>query len=330
MSAQAEQNITAATRTTPLSREEAIALLEAPGAAPAELLDKAFELRRAHKGLVVGVQLLTNARSGNCTQDCAYCAQSKRSKADIETYRWVSDEKLEADDELVARDHMARHCIGLSGMGFTDEEIERLADRIRSLKRRGGSICCSIGFLTERQARMLKDAGLDRINHNLNTSRRFYPSICSTHTWDRRVQNIRMLQGLGFEICCGGIIGMGEEPYGVVDMLMELRELRPQSVPINFLIPIGGTPLGDRRPKPLTTDFCLKVLALARVLVPNADLRCAAGRELYFRGRERELFRVVDSIFADGYLTARGQGITDTIKLIEDAGFVYECEAEAE
>lgn len=315
----------------PVLRDAAERLLSSPGPLPEELARRAHEARLAHKGRVVGVQLLTNARSGNCTQDCAYCAQSRRSGADIDAYRWVGDDRLVRDDDLVARDGMSRHCIGLSGMAFTDDEIARLADRIRGLKaRHGGSICCSIGFLTRRQAVMLREAGLDRINHNLNTGRDFYPRICTTHTWDQRVANIRMLQDVGFEICCGGIVGMGERPADVADMLMELRALRPQSVPINFLIPIPGTPLGERRPDPLPTDYCLAVLRLARLMVPGADLRCAAGRELYFRGRERELFGVVDSIFAAGYLTAAGQGIADTVRLIEDAGYVYEGEASAE
>lgn len=312
------------------TRDEAIAFLAAPGPVPQDVFDRAFALRRAHKGLKVGVQLLTNARSGNCSQDCAYCAQSCRSSAAIDRYRWVGDAKIAADGAFVAKNRMARQCIGLSGMSFTDADVDRLAARIRELKAQGvPSICCSIGFLTRDQAVRLREAGLDRINHNLNTSRRFYPQICTTHTWDERVANIRMLQGLGYEICCGGIVGMGEEPADVVDMLLEVHELAPESVPINFLLPIGGTPLGDHRPDALTTDYCLKVLCLARIMAPaTSDLRCAAGREVYFKGRERELLSIVDSIFADGYLTEKGQGLDDTIGLIERAGFEYEAEGE--
>lgn len=134
---------------------------------------------------------------------------------------------------------------------------------------------------------MLKEAGLDRINHNLNSSRSFYQNICSTHTFDQRVQNIHMLQGLGFEICSGGIIGMGESKADVVDMLLELREIQPEALPINFLLPIKGTPLGNADISQLTTEYCMKVLCLARLLVPKADIRCAAGREVYFKGEEK-------------------------------------------
>ena len=236
-------------------------------------------------------------------------------------------EKLYGDNDLVDEKHLARHCIGLSGIGFSDEEIEDLADRIREMKKKDTQICCSIGFLTEKQARILKDAGLDRINHNLNSSRSFYPEICTTHTYDQRVNNIKMLQSLGFEICSGGIVGMGESKEDIVDMLMDIREINPESVPINFLLPIPGTKLADRDISELTPDYCMKVLCLARLMVPKSDIRCAAGREVYFKGLEPELFKVVDSIFASGYLTAGGQGIDDTMKMIKDAGFDGEIES---
>lgn len=310
-----------------LSREEAIEILNAPDENLDELIAWAEKLRRKYKGNHVSIHILTNARSGNCSQDCAYCAQSCRSKADIDKYKWVADEKLYADNDFVNEHHLSRHCIGLSGMKFTDSEIEELAEKIRKMKEQETHLCCSIGFLTEKQALMLKEAGLDRINHNLNSSRAYYHNICSTHTFEQRVANIKMLQGLGFEICSGGIIGMGESKEDVVDMLLELREIRPEALPINFLLPIPGTPLEHADMSALTTAYCMKVLCLARLLVPQSDIRCAAGREIYFKGEEKNLLRVVDSIFASGYLTAGGQGIKDTIQAIEDAGFTYEIES---
>ena len=321
-------NITPDTSADPqLSREDALAILNTPDESLEELVSFAETFRRKYKGNHVSIHILTNARSGNCSQDCAYCAQSCRSKADIDKYKWVADEKLYEDNDFVKEHHLSRHCIGLSGMKFTDAEIEVLAEKIRKMKADGTHLCCSIGFLTEHQAKVLKEAGLDRINHNLNSSRSYYPNICSTHTFDQRVANIRMLQGLGYEICSGGIIGMGESKEDVVDMLMELREIQPEALPINFLLPIPGTPLEHADMSVLSTAYCLKVLCLARLLVPKADIRCAAGREVYFKGEEKNLLRVVDSIFASGYLTAGGQGIKDTIQAIEDAGFTYEIES---
>lgn len=310
-----------------LTRDEAIAILELPDEQLPQLIETAYELRTKYKGKKVSIQLLTNVRSGNCSQNCAYCAQSCESKAPIEKYRRVSDEKLYGDNDLVDEKHLARHCIGLSGIRFTDAEIEDLAARIRKMKKNDTQICCSIGFLTEKQAQLLKDAGLNRINHNLNTSRSFYPNICSTHTYEQRIQNIRMLKGIGFEMCCGGIIGMGESHGDVADMLMDIREIHPESVPINFLLPIEGTRLANRDISGLTPEYCLKVLCLARLMVPTSDIRCAAGREVYFNGIEPTLFKVVDSIFASGYLTAGGQGIDDTLRMIQEAGFTGELES---
>ena len=322
-------NITPDTSADPqLSREDALAILNTPDESLEELVSFAETFRRKYKGNHVSIHILTNARSGNCSQDCAYCAQSCRSKADIDKYKWVADEKLYEDNDFVNEHHLSRHCIGLSGMKFTDAEIEVLAEKIRKMKADGTHLCCSIGFLTEHQAKVLKDAGLDRINHNLNSSRNYFPNICSTHTFDQRVANIRMLQGLGYEICSGGIIGMGESREDVVDMLMELREIQPEALPINFLLPIPGTPLEHADMSVLSTAYCMKVLCLARLLVPKADIRCAAGREVYFKGEENMLLRVVDSIFASGYLTAGGQGIRDTIQAIEAAGFTYEIESD--
>lgn len=311
----------------PLTADEALTLLQLPDNEMHRLINAAYQLRTKYKGRRVSIQLLTNVRSGNCSQNCAYCAQSRDSQAPIDKYRWIDDDKLYRDNDIVDNNQLARHCIGLSGITFSDREIDELAEKIRHMKRRGTHICCSIGFLTERQAHVLRDAGLDRINHNLNTGRRHYPNICSTHTYDQRVANIRMLQSIGFEICCGGIIGMGETPSDIVDMMFDLRAIQPESVPINFLLPIKGTRLGAQDTSNLTTNYCLKVLCLARLMIPQSDIRCAAGREVYFRGAEETLFRVVDSIFASGYLTTDGQGIRDTMQLIADAGFTGEIES---
>jgi biotin synthase len=312
---------------SPLTKSSALEILDLQGEALESLLDAAYRLRTKYKGNRVNIQLLTNVRSGNCTQTCAYCAQSRDSEAPIEKYRYVEDKKLYGDNDLVDEFHLSRHCIGLSGIRFADSDIESLAERIRKMKKNGTQICCSIGFLTEHQAQILKDAGLNRINHNLNSRRRFYPSICTTHTYQERIDNLRMLKRIGFEICSGGIIGMGESKEDVVDMMFELKELNPESVPINFLLPVNGTRLAERDISALTPEYCIKVLCLARLMLPKSDIRCAAGREVYFKGYEKTLFKIVDSIFASGYLTEGGESLEKTFRTIEEAGFTWQVES---
>ena len=310
------------------TREEALSILNLANDELPELLNVVYAIRKKYKGNRVGVQLLTNARSGNCSQNCSYCAQSAVSKADIKKFTLVSSEKILADGSLALKKNLARHCIGLSGIRFSDDEIDQFAGEIKKLKNAAQTpVCCSIGLLTLEQAKKLKNDGVDRINHNLNTSENFYPHICTTHTYKERIDNIKMLQGIGFEICCGGIIWLGEDKSDIVDMLFSIQEINPQSVPINFLIPVQGTPLENANMAHLTAEYCLKILCLTRLLLPQSDIRCAAGREIYLKGREKDMFCAVDSVFASGYLTAGGDCIDKTIKTIQDAGFEYYIES---
>jgi biotin synthase len=310
-----------------ISREEALSVLELSDEELPALLDEVFVVRKKYKGLKVGIQLLSSLRSGNCSQDCAYCAQARDSTAAIEKYRLLPYEAIAGHRATVADKKLARHCIGLSGIQFSDEEIEKVCAYVRALKEEAPApVCCSIGFLSRQQAERLKAAGVDRINHNLNTSRAFYPNICTTHTYDQRIANIAMLREIGFELCCGGIAGLGESAADIVDMFFAIKEINPASVPVNFLIPIQGSGLEHRPVAALTPEYCLKVLALARLVLPRQDIRCAAGREVYLRGREGDVFRIADSIFASGYLTAGGQGVDETIALVKAYGFEYYLE----
>ena len=261
-----------------LTREEAIAILNTPDEQLNELIERAGALRKKYKGNHVSIHLLTNARSGNCSQNCAYCAQSCRSHADIEKYKWVDDEKLYGDNTFVHDHKLSRHCIGLSGMKFSDAEIEELASKIHKMKEEGTHLCCSIGFLTKKQALMLKEAGLDRINHNLNTSRSNYPNICTTHTYDMKIETWKKVKAEGMCACSGGIIGMGETWEDRLDMAVSLAELGIDSIPINALMPIPGTPL-EGLPRLSEADI-LRTIAFFRYINPDANIRLAAGRAL--------------------------------------------------
>ena len=178
-----------------------------------------------------------------------------------------------------------RFSIVTAGRSLTGEEFEKAIHAFERMQKECPNIelCASMGFLTAEQFHRLHEAGVTSYHHNIETSRRNFPNICTTHTYDQRIENIRMLRRVGFEMCCGGIIGMGESHGDVVDMLMDIREIRPESVPINFLLPIEGTRLADRDISGLTPQYCMKVLCLARLMVPQSDIRCAAGREVYFK-----------------------------------------------
>jgi biotin synthase len=190
---------------------------------------------------------LTNAKSGSCSEDCHYCAQSSISNAKIDKHPLISIEDL-VDEARYAKKYNAKcYCTALSGIRSPDKDIDTLCQafsRIRDEVRI--KTCCSIGLLTMEQARSLKQSGLDRVNHNLNSSRRYFPKICSTHTFDDRMNNLMLCREAGLEICSGGIVGQGETRDDVVDLLWFLREIDPKSIPINFLIPIKGTPFEDK------------------------------------------------------------------------------------
>ena len=305
-----------------LSREEAIAIMNLPEDDMPLLMEMAGSLRKKYKGNHVSIHLLTNARSGNCSQNCAYCAQSCRSKAEIEKYKWVNDEKLYSDNAFVHDNHLSRHCIGLSGMKFTDEEIEELAEKIRVMKAQGTHLCCSIGFLTEKQALMLKEAGLDRINHNLNSSRSYYHNICTTHTYEDKIAAIRAAWKAGLEVCSGGIMGLGETVEDRIDLALEVRKLGVKSMPVNLLNPIPGTPY-EHNPV-LTTEEMRRIVAVFRFLLPDAWIRLAGGRGL-LPDKGRSCFTSgANAAISGDMLTTAGITIERDMQMLGELGYIVE------
>ena len=212
--------------------------------------------------------------------------------------------------------------MALSGSGPSEAELTRLCDAAARIKAavEALSLCGSLGFLSVEQARRLKQAGLDRVNHNLNTSRRYYGQVCTTHGYQDRLDTIANCQAAGLEICSGGIVGQGESDEDVIDMLLELRRIGPRAVPINFLVPIAGTPF-EHRARELNPRKCLKVLCLARLLLPAAEIRASAGREHHLRSLQPMALYAADSIFVSGYLTTGGQSAEAAREMIRDLGF---------
>lgn len=303
-----------------LTRDAAAAVLACPDVEVLELLAAAFRVRRRHFGLAVHLYYLKNAKSGLCPEDCGYCSQSAVSEADIPRYRWDNTEKL-LDEARRAKANQARtYCIVASGRGPSDREVEHVASAVRRIKDElGMHVCCCLGLLTPVQARTLAAAGVDRINHNLNTSARYYPEICSTHTYDDRRETLRVVREAGMELCSGLIVGMGETTDDVIDVTFELRELGVHSIPVNFLHPIDGTPLAQE--EHLDPRYCLKVLCLLRLCHPATEIRIAGGREVNLRSLQPLGLYAANSMFVSDYLTTKGQPAEADFAMVRDLGF---------
>ncbi len=308
-----------------ISEDEGLALLRAPDEELLDILSAAYRVRRHRHGNRVHLNFLINAKSGLCGEDCSYCSQSRVSTADVPRYRLVEPEVIVEGARQAARRRAATYCVVLAGRSPTNRELEVLEGTIPRIKAELNlQVCASVGLLSQQQASRLKACGVDRINHNLNTSRRFYPRICTTHTYDDRLATLHNARAAGLELCSGGIVGLGEEDRDVVELALRLGELRAEAVPVNFLIPIPGTPVA---PPTLDPRYCLKVLALFRLANPRCELRIAAGRELHLRSLQPLGLYAADSIFVGDYLTTKGQPPEDDYRMLEDLGFEAVWEA---
>ncbi len=296
-------------------------VLDYPDSDILQLVHEAYKVRYQHFGNRVRVQVLRNIKSGLCSEDCQYCAQSRVSQAEIEKYPLVSKESLLKEAHKAARINATRFCMATSGIRPDDREIDQLCETIIAIKRETHlPLCASVGLITQEQAEKLKYAGLDRVNHNLNTSRSYYPRICTTHSFQDRIDTIINCRAVGLEICCGGIVGQGETDDDVIDLLLALREMKPEAIPINFLVPVKGTPFGDIDTG-LTPQRCLKILCLARFLNPKSEIRAAGGWEYHMRSLKPLALYPADSIFVSGYLTTGGTSVKEVCAMIADMGF---------
>jgi biotin synthase len=333
-----------------LGREDGLAVLRAPDGELLDILAAAYRVRRRFFGNRVHLNFLINAKSGHCGEDCGYCSQSRVSTAMIEKYNLLEPEQILDGARAAAELKSRTYCIVISGRAPQDRELAVIAGVVPEIKRKYAlAVCVSPGFLTVEQAERLKACGVDRINHNLNTSRRFYPRICSTHTFQQRLDTLHAVRQAGLEICSGGILGMGEEDADVVDLALQLGDLAAEAVPINFLIPIDGTaltealrnigqpsppaPLPLKQPSPsaplpkgegrfgLTPPYCLKALCVFRLANPRCELRIAGGRELHLGPLQPLGLFPANSIFVSDYLTTKGQSPSADFEMIEALGF---------
>jgi biotin synthase len=217
----------------------------------------------------------------------------------------------------------------ISARGPNEREIKAIETIVPEIKQKYGlQICACLGLLTPDQAERLAACGVNKINHNLNTSAEHYGDICTTHTYQDRVDTLKAVRSAGMELCSGGIIGMGEKPRDVVSMAIELRDLGVESIPVNFLNPIEGTPLSG--PSELTPNYCLKVLAMFRLVNPDRELRIAGGREMHLRSLQPLGLYAANSVFVGDYLTTKGQLPESDYAMLRDMGFEITTSVEAE
>jgi biotin synthase len=307
-----------------ISRDDARSLLDAPDELLLDQLAAAYRVRRHYFGNRVRLHFLLNAQSGLCPEDCHYCSQSAVSAAEIEKYPFMAREKILAAAERAASLNVGTFCMVISGRAPGERVFQKVLDAVREVKTRHDMhVCACLGLLTEDHVRRLEAAGVDQVNHNLNSSSRFHEEIVTTHRFEDRVATVENVGRSGMKTCSGGIIGMGESDDDVIDLALSLRELGVRSVPVNFLIPIPGTPFEDRGA--LDPRRCLRVLCLYRFILPSQEIRIAGGREVNLRSMQPLGLYAANSIFIGDYLTTPGQTARADYEMIRDAGFVLEA-----
>ena len=303
-----------------ITREEALQILQTPDDDLLAVLDAAFTVRRHYFGRDVTIHVIKNAKSGECSEDCAFCSQAGAADTDSPRYTLQKVEEL-VDGAREAHGLKAmRYCIVTSGKSPDASDLDIICEAARRIKEDTPiQICASLGLITAEQAGTLKAAGVDRFNHNLESSESFYPSICTTHSFADRKRTAQIVKASGMELCSGGLIGMGETLEDRVEMTFALRDVDADSIPLNFLDPRPGTALEHLTR--LTPSECLRALAMFRFVHPAKEIRVAGGRETCLGAMQVLSLYAANSIFTKGYLTTPGQGYEEDMDMIAKAGF---------
>ncbi len=322
MSATFQQLADAILAGSPATPEDALAVLRADDAELMSVVAAAGRLRRAHFGNTVKVNYLVNLKSGLCPENCNYCSQALGSDAPILKYSWLSTDETLKQAGAGLTGGAGRVCLVSSGRGPSNRDIDRVTETVQALKREypDAEICACLGLLSDGQAERLKDAGVHAYNHNINTAESHHDNIVQTHTYTDRVDTVEKAKGAGLSPCSGLIAGLGETDEQLVEALFALRQLGSDSIPVNFLMPFDGTPFADTWE--LSPTRCVKILAMARFVCPDKEVRIAGGREMHLRSLQSIALHVANSIFLGDYLTSEGQDARADLEMIRDNGFV--------
>ncbi|MDR1835969.1 MAG: biotin synthase BioB [Fusobacteriaceae bacterium] len=300
-----------------IDREEALSLTEAP---LEELCRAADDIRRHFCGNAFDVCAILDGKVGKCSEDCKYCAQSAHNHADIDCHPLYETDRIVEDAKYNADRGIPRYCIVTAGKKLPRRELEQVCESVRALRAEKipMQICSSLGLLNREEYQMLRDAGVTRIHNNLETSERYFPSICTTHTFRDKVKAIQAAREAGMEICSGGIMGLGETMEDRIDLAFALRELDIRSIPVNFLNPIPGTPCEGNETVKL--DEALRVIAVFRFINPKAFIKMAAGRAML--GNDKAVFQAgANATITGDFLTTTGSNIDSDLKLFEALGY---------
>ena len=300
---------------------DAVALYDLP---LSELSARADNVRREHLGATLELCTILNARSGRCSEDCRFCAQSAHYATAVAEYPLLDEEQLLAAARRAREIGSDHFCIVASGRALSGAEFDAVLDAVATIRQQVGiDICGSLGCLSSTQLSRLREAGVSRYQHNLETSRRFFPHIVTTHTFDDRVRTVRAAKALGFSVCSGGILGLGETREDRVSMALELRELQVDVVPINALMPIPGTPLAAIAP--ISPIEVLKTVAIFRLLLPDVTLKLAGGRESVLKEFQATAFLSgANGMIIGGYLTQRGRAVEDDQRMLAEIRQAWE------
>lgn len=306
-----------------LTNEEAMAILTTEDDDLLPLLQGAFTIRKHYYGKKVKLNMIMNAKSGYCPENCGYCSQSSQSTAPIEKYPFISKEEILEGAKRAFENKIGTYCIVASGRGPTRKDVNVVSEAVEEIKEKYGlKVCACLGLLKDEQAEQLKNAGVDRYNHNLNTSERHHDYITTSHTYADRVNTVEIAKKHGLSPCSGAIIGMRETKEDVINIARALHQLDADSIPVNFLNAIDGTKLEGT--KDLNPRYCLKVLALFRFINPTKEIRISGGREVNLGSLQPLGLYAANSIFVGDYLTTEGQEENKDYLMLQDLGFEIE------